>query len=319
MSFRVALAALAIDAGVGYPDWLFARIGHPVTWLGALIGALDRALNHETESFALRRAKGALAVVLVAAAALAAGLAIDAATALVPYDWLWRALLASSLIAQKSLNDHVAAVASALTRGLAEGRREVAKIVGRDVSRLDDAGVARAAIESLAENFSDGVVAPTLYLAVFGLPGALLYKAVNTADSMIGRKSERYLAFGWAAARCDDLFNLIPARLAAALIALAARIVPGADARAALLTALRDARRHASPNAGWPEAAIAGALGLALGGPRAYHGETVAGATLGSGRRNATLEDIFRALTIYRLSAALLWLIVLSGAAAGVR
>jgi adenosylcobinamide-phosphate synthase len=319
MSFGVALAALAIDAGAGYPDWLFARIGHPVTWIGALIGALDRGLNREGDSFALRRAMGALALVLVAAAALAVGLAIDVVTSILPYDWLWRAVLASSLIAQRSLNDHVAAVASALTRGLAEGRREVAKIVGRDVTRLDDAGVARAAIESLAENFSDGVVAPALFLALFGLPGALLYKAVNTADSMIGHKSERYLAFGWAAARCDDLFNLVPARLAAALIAFAARIVPGADARAAVTTALRDARRHASPNAGWPEAAIAGALGLALGGPRAYHGETVAGAMLGSGRRNATLEDIFRGLTIYRLSAALLWLIVLAGAAVGIR
>lgn len=319
MSFGVALAALAIEAGAGYPDGLFARIGHPVTWIGRLIDILDQRLNHEAEPFALRRAKGILALLVLAAVALVAGFAIDAVTVLLPFGWLLQALLASSLIAQRSLDAHVAAVPRALTQGLAEGRREVAKIVGRDVTRLDDAGVARAAIESLAENFSDGVVAPTLFLALFGLPGALLYKAVNTADSMIGHKSERYYAFGWAAARCDDLFNLFPARLAAALIALAARIVPGADARGALVTVLRDARRHASPNAGWPEAAMAGALGLALGGPRAYHGATVDGATLGRGRRNATLEDIFRALTIYRLSAALLWLIVLVGAAAGIR
>jgi adenosylcobinamide-phosphate synthase len=319
MSVRVALAALAIEAGAGYPEGLYARIGHPVTWIGALIDALDRRLNRDAEPFALRRARGVAALLLLMMAALAAGLAIEAATDALPLGWLLQALLASTLLAQKSLDAHVAAVARALTRGLGEGRREVAKIVGRDVARLDDAGVARAAIESLAENFSDGVVAPALFLACFGLPGALLYKAVNTADSMIGHRSARYLAFGWAAARCDDLFNLVPARLAALLIALAARIVPGASARSALVTALRDAWRHASPNAGWPEAAMAGALGLALGGPRAYHGETLAGATLGDGRRDATLEDIFRALTIYRLAAALLWLMVLAGAAVSVR
>jgi adenosylcobinamide-phosphate synthase len=319
MSVRVALAALAIEAGAGYPEGLYARIGHPVTWIGALIDALDRRLNRDAEPFALRRARGVAALLLLMTAALAAGLAIEAATDALPLGWALQALLASSLLAQKSLDAHVAAVARALTHGLGEGRREVGKIVGRDVARLDDAGVARAAIESLAENFSDGVVAPALFLACFGLPGALLYKAVNTADSMIGHRSARYLAFGWAAARCDDLFNLVPARLAALLIALAARIAPGAKARAALVTALRDARRHASPNAGWPEAAMAGALGLTLGGPRAYHGETLAGATLGDGRRDATLEDIFRALTIYRLAAALLWLMVLAGAAVSVR
>ncbi len=192
----------------------------------------------------------------------------------------------------------------------------MAKIVGRDVSNLDEAGIARAAIESLAENFSDAVVAPALFLAFFGLKGALLYKAVNTADSMIGHKCARYAAFGWAAARSDDLLNLAPARLAAALIAAAAWTQTGASMRAATRTALRDARAHASPNAGWPEAAMAGALGLSLGGPRSYGGATLAGAFLGRGRRDASRADIFRALDIYKVSAALLWLILLAAALA---
>ncbi len=319
LSFGVALAALAIEAGAGYPAPLFNRIGHPVTWAGALISTLDRRLNHATDSFALRRAKGVAALLLIAAVALAAGLVLDRLASLLPFGPLLTALLASSLLAQRSLYDHVAAVARGLSHGLDHGRREVANIVGRDVASLDEAGVARAAIESLAENFSDGVVAPALFLAVFGLPGALVYKVVNTADSMIGHKSDRYLAFGWAAARCDDLFNLLPARLAAGLIVAAAAAIPGASAMGAHAAARADARRHASPNAGWPEAAMAGALGLALGGPRAYHGATIDGAVLGRGRREATPADIFNALTIYKGSAAVLWLIMLAGAAASVR
>ncbi|RTL87784.1 MAG: cobalamin biosynthesis protein CobD [Hyphomicrobiales bacterium] len=319
MSFGVALAALAIEAGAGYPDSLFRRIGHPVTWIGALIGALDRRLNRESDTSARRRAKGVAALMLVAALPLAAGVVIERLCEALPFGWLLAALLASSLLAQRSLYDHVAAVAQGLSRGLDEGRREVAKIVGRDVAALDEAGVARAAIESLAENFSDGVVAPALFLALFGLPGALVYKAVNTADSMIGHKSDRHLAFGWAAARCDDLLNLVPARVAAGLIVATAAAIPAASAKGALDAARADAARHASPNAGWPEAAMAGALGLALGGPRAYHGATVDGALLGRGRREATAVDIFRGLMIYKGSAAVLWLLMFAGAAAGAR
>jgi adenosylcobinamide-phosphate synthase len=314
-SAAVALAALIFEAAGGYPDWLFRRIGHPVTWFGALITMLDRRLNLETDTFAIRRGKGVAAVAALAATALAVGVVVDALAAALPYGWAILALLSSSLIAQKSLDSHVSAVARALSRSLDEGRNEVAKIVGRDVTRLDAAGVARAAIESLAENFSDGVVAPALFLAAFGLPGALLYKAVNTADSMIGHKSERHLAFGWAAARGDDLLNLIPARLAGLLIVGAS----GPRAGAAFETALRDAGKHASPNAGWPEAAMAGALDLSLGGPRAYHGMDVAGATLGAGRRDATTGDIARALKIYRFAVAGLWLIVLACAVGSAR
>ncbi|WP_246744773.1 adenosylcobinamide-phosphate synthase CbiB [Methylocystis sp. Sn-Cys] len=313
-----ALLALAIEALCGYPDRLFRRVGHPVTWAGALILALDKRLNLESDPFTLRRAKGAAALVALAATALVAGSIIESLALSLPYGWIALAVLASSLLAQRSLYAHVADVARGLSRSLDDGHREVGKIVGRDVTLLDEAGVARAAIESLAENFSDGVVAPALFLALFGLPGALLYKVVNTADSMIGHKSARYLAFGWAAARCDDLFNLMPARLAAGLI-VAAAWATGAPARDAYETALRDASKHASPNAGWPEAAMAGALGLSLGGPRRYHDLEIVGATLGTGRRKATAEDIFRALRIYKAALAMLWLIMVVGALAGAR
>ncbi|KAF2990422.1 adenosylcobinamide-phosphate synthase CbiB [Methylocystis sp. MJC1] len=318
MTTATALLALAIEASAGYPDPLFRRVGHPVTWAGALISALDKRLNLEGDSFALRRAKGIAALVALAATALVAGSLIDSVALSLPYGWIALAVLSSSLLAQRSLYAHVADVARGLSRSLDDGRQEVGKIVGRDVSLLDEAGVARAAIESLAENFSDGVVAPALFLALFGLPGALLYKAVNTADSMIGHRSPRYLAFGWAAARCDDVFNLIPARMAAGLI-VAAAWATGASAQGAYETALRDASKHASPNAGWPEAAMAGALGLSLGGPRSYHELEISGATLGTGRREATADDIFRGLTIYKAALAVLWLIIVVGALAGAR
>ncbi len=308
MNFGVALLALAIEAGAGYPDALFRRIGHPVTWMGALIAALDRGLNREGDSFALRRAKGAVALVALLVIAVGSGALIERAALALPLGWIALAVVASSLLAQRSLHAHVAAVAEALTISVEDGRAAVAKIVGRDVSALDESGVARAAIESLAENFSDGVVAPALWLAVFGLPGALAYKTVNTADSMIGHKSARYLAFGWAAARCDDLMNVLPARAAAGLLAIGALAVNGASPAKALAAAWRDAPKHASPNAGWPEAAAAGALGLKLGGPRSYGGaEAVEGASLGDGRREANAADIRRALSLYEISTATLW------------
>lgn len=308
MNFGVALLALAIEAGAGYPNALFRRIGHPVTWTGALIAALDRGLNREADSFALRRSKGALALAALLVIAVGSGALIERAALALPLGWIALAVVASSLLAQRSLHAHVAAVAEALAISVEDGRTAVAKIVGRDVSALDESGVARAAIESLAENFSDGVVAPALWLAVFGLPGALAYKAVNTADSMIGHKSARYLAFGWAAARCDDLMNVLPARAAAGLLTVGALAVSGASPAKALVAAWRDAPKHASPNAGWPEAAAAGALGLKLGGPRSYGGaEAVEGACLGDGRREADAADIRRALSLYEISTATLW------------
>ncbi len=300
-TISLALAALIVEALIGYPAPVYAVLRHPVAWIGALIARLELALNRTGWPDAQRKSAGvlALALVLAATAAVAMGL-----TALAPKNGLGIVILvfiASSLIAQRSLYDHVAAVARALsTQGLEAGREKVALIVGRDVAALDVAGVSRAAVESLAENFSDGVVAPAFWLAVFGLPGGALYKAANTADSMIGHKNERYLNFGWAAARFDDFINLPASRLAALWLILAACFSPGADPAAGWRAVRRDARKHRSPNAGWPEAALAGALGYKLAGPRVYGGESVDDVFMGDGRADLDAADIFRALALYR-------------------
>jgi adenosylcobinamide-phosphate synthase len=215
------------------------------------------------------------------------------------------------MLAQRSLHRHVKAVATGLrSGGLAAGREAVAHIVGRNPQSLDEAGICRAAIESLAENFSDGVVAPALWIGVGGLPGGALYKAVNTADSMIGHRTPRHEAFGWAAARLDDLLNLPASRLSAVLMVGAAALMRGTSPRAAWAAVQRDAGRHRSPNAGWPEAAMAGALGLRLAGPRIYGVVPVPDAWMGNGRPEATPDDIFRALALYRRACLLLWLMV---------
>lgn len=228
---------------------------------------------------------------------------------MLPFGIAAVALLASTLLAQRSLYDHVARVAAALEReGLAAGRAAVADIVGRDTAALDEAGVVCAAIESLAENFSDGVVAPAFWMAVAGLPGAATYKAINTADSMIGHRTPRHKSFGWAAARLDDLVNLPASRLAALLIIAGAAL--DGRAAAAWRAVARDAHRHRSPNAGFPEAAMAGALGLALAGPRVYGGVTVDDAFMGDGRRQASAADIRAALALYRRADAALIAIV---------
>jgi adenosylcobinamide-phosphate synthase len=304
-SLPLALAALGLEALIGYPAPLYRVIGHPVTWMGAWLAQLELRLNRPGASFAARRALGALALVLyLAPVALVAG----AATLLEPlgaFGFAVLALLASSLPAQRSLDTHVRAVADGLDRSLDEGRRAVAMIVGRNPQILDEAGVARAAIESLAENFSDGVVAPVLWTALGGLTGGALYKAVNTADSMIGHKTDRYAAFGWEAARLDDLINLPASRLAALWLVLAAALTPGASAREAARAVRRDASSHRSPNAGWPEAAMAGALGLKLAGPRVYGEALVEDAFMGEGRRDANGADIRRALKLYRLACVI--------------
>jgi adenosylcobinamide-phosphate synthase len=300
----LALLALLIELMVGYPDRLARAIGHPVTWIGRLIGALDSAWNRGSAPDGTRRLMGVAAILLVLAVAGGTGFALQHGFLRLPYGLVIVALLASTLLAQRSLHAHVGRVAAALeTDGLAAGRAAVAQIVGRDTAALDEAGVARAAIESLAENFSDGVVAPAFWMVIAGLPGAAAYKAINTADSMIGHLSPRHAAFGWAAARLDDLVNLPAARLAALLIVAAA--LPD-RAAAAWRAVRRDAPRHRSPNAGYPEAAMAGALGLALGGPRRYGGVPVDDALMGDGRRAAAAADIRAALALYRRADAML-------------
>ncbi|MGX1790711.1 adenosylcobinamide-phosphate synthase CbiB [Bosea sp. NPDC055332] len=317
-SLPLLLAALLIEAAIGYPARLFAWIGHPVTWIGALIGWLDRSLNREAMSFAMRRMAGVAALLILLGVTLAVSLGLVALCRLAaPFALLPLAFLASSLLAQRSLHEHVARVAEGLEQGgLTGGREAVAMIVGRDPESLDKAGVARAAIESLSENFSDGIVAPAFWLGLGGLPGGALYKAINTADSMIGHKSPRYLAFGWAAARLDDLVNLPASRLTALLLTAAAALDRQADAGAAWRAVRRDAGRHRSPNAGWPEAAMAGALGLRLAGPRIYGAVRVEDGWMGDGRAEATAADIRRALALYRRACLLLWGLAGIGSAA---
>jgi adenosylcobinamide-phosphate synthase len=307
MAVTLTLFALLIELAVGYPDRLVRAVGHPVTWIGRLIGILDRTLNHEGMSNASRRTAGALAIAVLVVVVAGVALAAERGLFLLPFGLAGAAIVASTLLAQRSLHDHVARVAAALEQhGIAAGREAVSHIVGRDPEALDQAGVARAAIESLAENFSDGVVAPAFWLVVGGLPGGAVYKAINTADSMIGHRTARHEAFGFAAARLDDLVNLPASRLSALLIVTAAAMTSGASAADAWRAVVRDASRHRSPNAGYPEAAMAGALGLALAGPRSYGGVRVDDAVMGNGRREATAADIRAALTLYRRADALL-------------
>ena len=302
---------MLVELCVGYPATLHRAIGHPATWMGRLIAWLDRALNRETATPQARRAAGVVAVLILLAIVGVLAFLVQSALLRLPFGIFAAALVASTLVAQRSLHRHVADVAAALeTDGVAAGREAVAHIVGRDTEKLDAAGVARAAIESLAENFSDAIVAPVFWMAIGGLPGAALYEAINTADSMIGHRTPRHQAFGWAAARLDDLVNLPASRLSALLL-VAAAALSGNGAGAAWRAVRRDAGKHRSPNAGYPEAVVAGALGLSLAGPRVYGGALVDDAFMGDGRREAEAADIRRALALYRTADAVL--IVLLG------
>ena len=311
----VALAALAFDAAIGDPPALYRRLPHPVVLIGRLIGWADTRFNRPDRRPVMNRAAGLAVALFVVLTAVLGGMVIarfggwldERAGA----GWLIEGLTASALLAGRSLKEHVIAVAAGLERSLADGRRAVSAIVGRDPDSLDEAAVARAAVESAAENFSDGLAAPLFWLLIGGLPGLCAYKAVNTLDSMIGHLSPRYRHFGWAAARIDDAANFIPARLSALLLAAAGALL--GRGRAALAAALRDAGHHRSPNAGWPEAAMGGALDLALAGPRRY-GERVVEdpfiggsgpADAGAIRRAVSLLDSARLLMAAALTAAL--------------
>jgi adenosylcobinamide-phosphate synthase len=312
MSVELALLAMLIELGIGYPEPVLRAIGHPVTWIGALIGGLDRSLNRDPAA-PMRRGAGLVTIAVVLGITGTIAFVIQHQLLRLPLGIFALAIVASSLIAQRSLYRHVANVAAALEKqDLGSGRAAVSHIVGRDTAALDAAGVARAAIESLAENFSDGIVAPVFWMVVAGLPGAVLYKAINTADSMIGHRTSRYAAFGWAAARLDDVVNLPASRLAALLLFAAAALQKNARPAEARRAVARDAARHRSPNAGYPEAAMAGALGLSLAGPRRYAGVTVDDAIMGDGRRDADAGDIRRALALYaRADAILIAILVL--------
>lgn len=296
----IVLAAAGLEAVCGYPDTLHRRVPHPVAWIGGLILALEAGLNRPTLIEGVRRLLGVATLVILVLVSSAAGWAIA------HFGGPWAVALVGALgLAQRNLFDHVRAVAVPLRTGdLEQARAAVGRIVGRDVQRLDADGVAAAAIESLAESFCDGVVAPIFWFVVGGLPGLFVYKAVNTADSLIGHREPRWRAFGWASARFDDLLNLIPARLAGGLIALAGR--------GGWRVMLRDAGKHASPNAGWPEAAMAGALGVRLGGSAWYDGVETQRPAMGKGA-SAQASDLDRALRIYLLAGGIVWLMLAAG------
>ena len=282
-SAALLLAALILDAQVGEPEQIWKRVRHPVKIMGDFVGWADKKFNNGNR----RKAKGAALLAAGVFASLAAGALVSA----VPDFGLLEILLAATLLCQKSLVEHVRSVANGLRYGLQEGRAAVGKIVGRDASELDGDGVARAAVESAAENFSDGVVAPAFWFAILGLPGIVAYKFVNTADSMIGYRNERFQEFGWAAAKLDDIINYVPARLSAAMIAIAHW------RWSAFRVIKEDAPRHRSPNAGWPEAALACVLGIALSGPRTYGGVATDFPFVNSGgRKSIVAVDIDRAI-----------------------
>ena len=304
---QILLVALAFDALIGDPRWLYRIVPHPVVLIGASIGWLDRTFNREAASETARRRAGIAACLFLVLLSAAIGVVIESILRQVTNGWLIKALIISVFLAQNSLYSHVAAVLRGLVAsGLAGGRAAVSRIVGRDPESLDEAGVCRAALESLAENFSDGVVAPAFWALLFGLPGILVYKTVNTADSMIGHKSPRHLSFGWAAARLDDLLNLVPARIAGLLLVGAAVFTPGANPADGFRAMMSDARHHGSPNAGWQEAPLAGTLGVALAGPRRYDGEIVEDSWMNSGGRQAAAPaDLRRGLNLYLLACLL--------------
>lgn len=311
----LALLAMLVELAVGYPARVVRQAGHPVTWMGRGIGWLDARLNDPAKSGAERRRAGLAALSLLVLTVGVAAFLVEKALLLLPFGLLFAAIAASSLIAQRSLYAHVRAVADALETGtLEDARQAVSQIVGRDTTQLDESGIARAAIESLAENFSDGVVSPVFWIALTGLAGGAVYKAINTADSMIGHRSERYEDFGRAAAKLDDAVNIPGARLSGLLLVSAAALTNTASASNAWHTMRRDAAKHASPNAGFPEAAMAGALGVALGGPRVYAGSQTDGSWLGDGRREADARDLRAALRLYAYADGLLLVLVAAAA-----
>jgi len=304
--FLIMLIALLSDMALGDPQWLYRVVPHPVAAFGTLVTAAEKRLNRATRGPRDLFWRGVFVTTALTLLAAAAGLVLQKLLLALPLGWLLLALAASSLIAFRGLQQGVGAVFCGLMESLTAGRRAVRHIVGRDPESLDEAGIARAATESLAENFSDGVVAPLFWFALLGLPGLCAYKAINTLDSMIGYKTSRYADFGKAAARLDDVVNWLPARLAGAILVASAALIPGADAARAWRVMCRDAPKHRSPNAGWQEAALAGALNIALAGPRRYGMTVVEDAWMGDGRRSLDPKDLRRALRLYQMAGAVL-------------
>ena len=303
----VVMLAFAIDVALGDPPHIYGRVAHPVAMFGKLVAVFERALNINTKSNRHRFWMGTLTTVCLVSFASGVGYGIQWLLAQINYGWVIGALIGSIFIAYRSLFNHVRAVAEALHVSLQAAQQAVSHIVGRDTNTLDEHGVGRAAVEWAAENFSDGVVAPVIWFALLGLPGLFFYKAVNTLDSMIGHRDSQYEYFGKFAARLDDSVNAIPARIAGMFIVLTASVSSNTRGSMAWKAVVNDAEKHKSVNAGWPEAAMAGALGLALAGPRKYREVNIDYAWMNKdGRSEARAEDIQRALSLYRKSAAAL-------------
>jgi adenosylcobinamide-phosphate synthase len=310
--FAILLLALAIDLAFGDMAVVFRFLPHPTALVAGAAGFFDRRLNRDERGDAARRWRGAMTVIVLVGAAAVLGWAIGEYLRVVRYAWAIEAFLVAALLTQRSLFEAVAAVAKALQDdGLQSGRAAVALLVGRDPESVDDHAVARAAIEALFAKFDIGLIAPAFWYLLLGLPGLFAYTTANTLAAAIGRRSPKYLAFGWAAARFAEALDWIPARLTAVLIWLAALALPGAQAGQAMRVTLADAGKHRARNAGWPQAAAAGALGLALGGPRRILGTVLDAAWLGDGRARATVADIGNALRLYLATAACFAVLVL--------
>lgn len=308
----VLLLALAIDAVIGDPNWFYRRIPHPIAIIGHMINKLDLLLNKPNLTNLTRKLLGVFFIIICLFIAGFIGWATQFVLKFIEVNYYIEALLVSIFIAQNSLYRHVRNVANAFrSGGIITARIAVSHIVGRDPSYLDEAGVCRASIESLSENFSDGVIAPIFWYLLAGIPGILMYKTLNTADSMVGHLNDKYTSFGWASARLDDIANFIPARLTALLICLTATFIPSASGFRALRVSLTDAYQHRSVNAGWPEAAMAGALDIRLAGPRVYEGVPVDDPWMGNGNPNLSTNDIRRSLRLYFTSNILSALILM--------
>ncbi len=296
----IVLLALAMDAIIGDPNWLYRKIPHPIAAIGCMMNQLDLFLNRPQVKNPTKKILGVLFIIIALSVAGIIGWGMQTGLKLMEFGQLLEAILVSIFLAQNSLYRHVRNVAQALVSdGLDAARLSVSHIVGRDPATLDDSGVCRASIESLSENFSDGVIAPVFWYLIAGIPGILMYKTLNTADSMVGHLSPKYKYFGWASARLDDAANFIPARLTALLIFLTALIIPSTKGFKSLRSCLTYANRHRSTNAGWPEAAMAGALDIRIAGPRVYNGIVVNDPWMGDGNPNLRTNDINRALKLY--------------------
>lgn len=309
MSFSIGLIAALIDRFVPVPEDIWGRVGHPVTWMGRLIDELESRLNGPDLSPAERRRNGSIMLQTLVVLSLLAAVLLHKLIGYLPLAWLIEAAVASVFLAHRDLSRAVERVAVALSESPDAARTAVSRIVGRDTKELDEHEISRAAIESLAENSSDGVIAPLFWFCLLGLPGIVVYKAINTADSMVGHRSERFADFGRASAIVDDWVNWIPARLTGLLYVAGSLLAPRGDPVNAFEAMRRDAPKHASPNAGWPEAAMAGALNIGLGGPRAYEGVTLDLPKMGDGRRDLDVTDIRFALALYRRMTT--WALVL--------